>query len=88
VAQDSEFEDRFFTMTENAEDMQGNGKTSALDPLQEFEKKRPGLSMPVCVAVPLIQTEFLIPWISTMSLWERIRSRCQIGFGPVRKLPS
>jgi len=60
VAQDSEFEDGFITTTEDAEDMQGNGETVALDASQEYEEKWPGSSMPVCVAVPRIQREFLI----------------------------
>ena len=42
-------------------------KLRLLDPSQESEKTRPGSLMPVCIAVPRIQTEFLIPWISTMS---------------------
>ena len=69
MAQDSEFEDGFITTTEDAEDMQGNGETVALDASQEYEEKWPGSSMPVCVAVPRIQREFLIPYrgISTRS---------------------
>ena len=47
----------------------GMGKLRRLHPLQESEDKWPCWSMPVCgrhrPAVRRIQTEFLIPWIST-----------------------
>ena len=42
-------------------------KLRRLHPSQESEKTRPGSSMPVCIVVFRIQTEFLIPWISTKS---------------------
>ena len=44
-----------------------DNEIAVLDPSQESEKMRPGSSMPVCIAVPRIQTEFLIKWISTRS---------------------